>query len=515
MSGITLKDLDISDSETNAATLIKEWTRHPFHSGTTLQKEFVEFIARKAVETTITKVYLDILKENEDTEEQSEIEKEWMSVIYNIKENNNLEQWCRGVVRQCSIYGKSYVYFDIDEFGNIYLSTYIPHWLNHTTKYKQNKEFVSTGVRQLFKSKFYFGSYVAEQRTFNENVLFPILNNNTTTIPNWIFNFDVPETIKKELEFGVYETNYQFLSVKEILNKNRIDFKFNDFEMCDTYTAWQYFKTLDILKTFIDDEPKLNHSMQFGTFDYTTLANKIIGKPLSNQLGDVIARTPNTPENTTSLLDLIQARKKVSEDPFIAKKFMNLRGQNPQIQILQSNFDGNIHFNALDKLYDFLANLSGYTFSFQNQQASRTSAGVETLSKRDFETTRDKINLLQSQLMEFFQRLFGAYFRLKYQSEIVGMKAYEITPKMIDFRIVSSLVNEYLNKDEMNIAKAKANLISQEQAIQNANINLPDTKVEIITKELAKQKQEQDKIEKENKEQGIGLDKNIQQVAGE
>jgi hypothetical protein len=276
-------------------------------------------------------------------------------------------------------------------------------------------------------------------------------------------------------------------------------------------------KTLDIYKTFFDDEPKLDHSMQFGTFDYTTLTNKILGKNLGDELESSIARTPQTDKNRESMLDRFTAIQKLRQDPFLSKKFFNLRGQDPRIEILHTSFDGLKHLNGIDKLYDFCAGLSGYTYSFQNQQASRTNAGVETLNKRDFETTRDKVNLFQNQLMEFFQRVFGSYFRLKYDSELVGLKAYEFTPKFIDFRIISSLINETLNKDEMNIAKVKAGIISKSQAIENANIQLPLGKLESVKKEVEVEDKERQEHENEmnenNNEKGIGVDKNVVQEA--
>lgn len=427
-----------------------------------------DYLAQLAVNSLIS----DIVFEPKDGADP--IIQAFVDNITDIDGANDLIKVIRGLEWQLSRYGEAYAFFD--EFdGKLIIGVAQPNVINQSVRINQQKEFAVVMRRVIFETE--QGSYlwVDECRTKDETKRVVYNSSATSSTPVGIFNVELPKYITYNATYHEENENNKFwnvrhdygvMSARQFLNLDRLYWGRGASTFADGYRAVYLEKLINDYLKFMRDEPNLNFTTRIGNFANQDI-NNLLAQPL---YGDGWGQDG-------------------SKDPVKSKMFTTTNGQE-NVTIQQSTFAGRIYSEYLQHLISLYIRLSGYSFDESQIETYQNEASVNNVNKNVYETTKMKKRLREHDWYEFFGRMLYVY-----ATKVAGLdyeRAKELQKDIknqLNFRLVSNLLNDYLNGDARVIELLNNGLLDREHAVRMVNEDLEEEEIDKIISEGEKREQ--------------------------
>lgn len=434
-------------------------------------------------------------------------DKKLKEIFDNIKKNNDLMQLMKGMERYLSKDGKAYLVFDVFEKGEygyvektIKLMMGVPYeGRNQTVRQFQQKEWVGTVVIQTTSTKQGMRQKVYQCRTFNETqnvVLDSALPRDG--LPLDVFYVKTPDFLIPYMEPHTRVHNYGVLSMKEMLNKNIVDFADeNDIYLTDDYPVSYLREVINSYLVFMKEEQKKNGTKWAGTFgSFADMFQK------SPDIATFAYASKNGGKlNATEVQRLIEQNrqdKSILENDYIMK--LNTGGDTKLVEKMQSTFSMEDMMRGLCSLLEIYFNGAGFDYSVQTMSGATqytSSSEIQTQNRRTTETIKECILLRQEQFTEMINKIIDAY-----EGKVDAHKKYI---DKWDFKIISNIVNEEAYSVEKIVTMLENGLISRELAIEKANKDLNATDLQDLIKQIEKEQAEEEAKELKMMEQNNSM----------
>lgn len=391
----------------------------------------------------------------------------------NLQNNNDLLLIFKSMERFCSKEGSAYIFFDIDENKKISVGVYAPNVANQIVKIDGLVEYAGVGVRVISITKTGTQISVKECRTSNQTQVIPYGGTSTPRkyLPIDTFTITLPDKVNELGTPRVVNHNYGVLSMKQILNKNIIDWEFNESVLPDNASVQHLEPIINDCLNYINDEQELNKTRVFGQF--------------SNQDIEKVAKVPKTMESLiglqkaglvdSTLVDDFYNRIYTPEQKVAnSRLFFNTSGGSNSVDIMKGDLDIEKLTKGLNVLIETYFNGAGMSYSLSSSGNSvKSIQEIQAQQRTTYETIKMTNTLRKQQIEEFIERI---------------MIAYGLEPKLYkgqwNIEIISNILNAQ-DSDIENIIKLKqANLISQEVAVKRANPNMNNDDVENMLLEI-------------------------------
>lgn len=455
-----------------------------------LEIDLPELLARKVVDTTINEVIFRI-KDNED--EQKSIL--WKNFVDELKEYNELERIHKTDTKFKSKYGKSIVGFDLWEghpiiwFGDLneennairingmkqfaILTTRTYATINSGTPILRNKLIITNkNISYMFLGGFGVSPKQANKINKDKQLL---KDKKEGWIPFQWCNLQIPEYIKEQFRVGTFNHDYGVLPAMEMLNKDIIDidsytfdpkFPNRDIFYSDWYPASDIIDLFNGFLQFFAGELVLDHTRIIGTFSQQDI-NNLIGKNKSNQTKDIkeaFSRIKETDSETSAL-----------KQKLILK---SLGGEGSQLEKMQTTLKGLEYTQTLDQIITLFFKISGYSWDTDSSKVYENVSQTMNSSRGVYESTKEKITLFERQWKDFYSKIAFAWFKQQGQPFANLDEARQEFEKMIDFKIVSNVLQQENNNYQRVVELKMNNLISTHKAIKDLNPDLSKKEVE-------------------------------------
>lgn len=464
--------------------------------------ELQELLSRKVVDTTINKI---IFRSKEGCTEL------WNSFIQNILKNNDLERLHKTDTKMKSMFGKTYIGFDIwkkeihiwigdrshsnqalringlDQYGIIVDRTYST--IHGGTPILKNQLVITEkNIAYLF-----LGGFGVQNNKIQEITKDNYKQKKEEVLKSWLpvtwASIMTPKYIVDNFKVGVFNHNYGVLPCVEMLNKDYVDNDSGGVEVWSNRRSDEYFSDWWVAKDlfslyngflrFFGGELLLDHTRVIGTFSQQDM-NELIGQERSKGLANAlnIFNRDNKKEN------------KIAN--WLKKKLIlsSRGGEGNQIEKMQTTLRGLEHVQTLDDLTSYAFKVCGYSWDDKSGAVYENVSQTMNSSKGVYETTKEKITLFERQWIDFYSRCAFAYFKSMGFRFSNLQSAKEEFVKNVDFQIVSNVLQQE-NNDWRKVIELKQNgLISTEKAIKDINPEL--TQLE-ITQEVSKINEEETK----------------------
>lgn len=456
-----------------------------------LSLKLQELLSRKVVDTTINKI---IFRAKEGCSEM------WHFFIKNILDNNNLERLHKTDTKMKSMFGKTYIGFDIwneeihiwmgdnvqsnqavrlnglDQYAVVVTRTYStinggnPILKNQLTITEKNIAYLFLGGFGLDKqsSDLIMGAKLDKAK--KKEII-------RSWIPlNWA-SIATPQYIVDNFKVGVHNHNYGVLPCIEMLNKDYIDNdsggvegnvnKQSDEFFSDWYVAKDLFDLYNSFLQFFNEELFLDHTRVIGTFsqqDMNALTQQSKQSKMTS-IGQIY--NGNKEDNGGAIRNWLKKRL------ILASR----GGEGNQIDKMQTTLRGLEHVQTLDDLTSYAFKVCGYSWDDKSGAVYENVSQTMNSSKGVYETTKEKITLFERQWVDFYSRCAFAFFKSKGfpKSSLNSVKEEFI--KNVDFQIVSNVLQQENNDWRKVIELKQNNLISTEKAIKDINPELTSQEI--------------------------------------
>lgn len=454
-----------------------------------LSMSLQELLSRKVVDTTINKI---IFRPKKNCGER------WTSFIKNIIDNNDLERLHKTDTKMKSMYGKTYIGFDIwngnihiwiadnvannqalrlnglDQYAVMVQRTYST--INGGQPILRNQLVITQkNIGYLFLGGFGLNNNKIEIDKVNNNEL-----EKEKVLKSWIplswAQIMTPAYIIDNFKVGVHDHDYGVLPCVEMLNKDYVDNDSGGVEISnpgsdnffsDWFVAKDLFDLYNGFLRYFGGELCLDHTRIIGTFSQQDM------NELSN---DQRKRGP-----IRSLVDYLANKDENSKTANWLKKKLILSsrgGEGSQLEKMQSTLRGIEHVQTLEDLTSYAFKVCGYSWEGQTGQVYENVSQTMNSSKGVYETTKEKITLFERQWIDFYSRCAFAFFKRAGVPFANLNECKEDFVKHVDFQIVSNVLQQE-NNDWRKVIELKQNdLISTEKAIRDINPELTQEEVQ-------------------------------------
>lgn len=400
----------------------------------------------------------------------------------NLQNNNDLLLIFKSMERFCSLYGSAYIFFDIDENKRIHLGVYVNNVANQIAKIDGLVEYAGVGVRIITITKTGTQISVKECRTANETQVIPYSGTSIPRkyLPIDTFTITLPEKINELGKPRIIKHNYGVLSMKQILNKNIIDWEFNENVLPDNASVKHLEPIINDCLNYINDEQELNKTRVFGQF--------------SNQDIEKVAKTPKTMESLlalqkaglvdSTLVDDFYNRIYTPEQKIASSRlFFNTNGGANAIDIMKGDIDIEKLTNGLNVLIETYFNGAGMSYQLgksSNSASVKSIQEIQAQQRTTYETIKMTNTLRKQQLEEFIERI---------------MIAYGLEPNLYKGRWNIEIISNILNSQDSDIDSIiklyNSKLITQEEATKRANPNMNENDINAMLGELKVEKEKE------------------------
>lgn len=411
---------------------------------------------------------------------------EWKEFAQNITDNNPyLFLKMKGMEKFLSKTGTGYAIFELWN-GKILIDIALPSERNQYTRISQGIGFNAIVERDYLNTKNTPPFRVVESYTTSDVDRLVLTVPGVKQIPIDIFLVNLPPYIQEKYKIGVQRHDYGVLPVKEFLNKNIVDFDFNEINLSDTAPVYSFIpKINEFLFEFVCDEWKLDTTKLIGELSWQDQVVNKTHKPSAAQITKLM--------NTGGIYDepwYKLGTGNLSSTEYIRQKLIvNTQGSNNKIEKMQTTYDGVRHMEALRSMIQLAFQMSGYDFDkADGSQSYANTASVLNVNKNVYQTTRMKKTQREEDWKEFFERMSVVYFnKVKGKTiEEARIEAKNIY-KWIDFEISSNLLNDYMKNDERIIALRTNRLMTLHYAIESLYPNKTEEEINLMVEELQKE----------------------------
>lgn len=465
----------------------------------TISVDFKEQLTRSVVDTTVSSIVLKPKTED--------VPLYWQEFLDDIFENNAMERLVKTDVRYKSLYGKSYVGFDmyVDEYGKSWPILWIApnDARNQALRLNGMKPFavrvrreyaaVSGGQAILMNEVVYtkndasylflggFGSGPVQHINYASAQIsdykYLQVHNNATFPFDWV-SLQTPAYIVQQNKQGTHPHNYGVIPVQEFLNKDVADYTTDNY-LSDWYPAADYIPLVSKYLKYVAWEMNLDHTRIMGLFsvqDMQTMdanAHSIALAPNPNKKLEAVMKN-------YVLKQMMQMGVATGEDAAINQKLIIKApgGQGSVLEKMNSTFDGEKHVKGLQSLISLIYKVCGYSWAVED--ATKTYENIQQTQqtiRSVYETTKEKVELFTRQWKTLLAECAYAYFRVN----DIGLKTLkevrEEFKKYIEFIIVSNIITNQNNDWRRTMELHNNNLISTQKALEA--INPEYTKAEI------------------------------------
>lgn len=486
------------------------WNKKNYNIGAEIESiniDFLEQLSRSVSDTTVSKVVLKPKSE--------EIPNYWLDFLNDINENNSLERLVKTDVRYKSMYGKSYVGFDMylenekywpilwiaendarntclrfngmkpfsvrvkRTYANVAMGS--PILTNEVVYTKNDANYLFLGGFGLGNISLGSSSLINQERA---QELFD--KSQTAAIPfDWVM-LKTPDYILQNHKMGRHEHNYGVIPVQEFLNKDVADYTTDDY-LSDWYPAREYIPLIDAYLKYIAWEMNLDHTRIMGLFSSQDMSKM-------NQTATRIASDPrNFSRNLRTLLERdvmdVLFQQNNGTDALINQKLIVKApgGQGSVLDKMNSTFDGEKHVNGLQKLISLIYKICGYSWAVEDSTSTYENVEQTQQTLRSvFETTKEKVNLFNRQWKGLLADMAYAYFRVNKINMLSNKEVREEFEKYIEFLIVSNIIVNETSDWRRTMELHNNKLISTKKAIETIN---PEWSKAEIEKEIERIKQ--------------------------
>lgn len=431
-----------------------------------------DYVAQLAVNSLIS----DIVFEPKDGADV--IIQEFVDNITDINGANDLIKVIRGMEWQLSRFGAAYAFFDVYD-GKIIIGVAEPNVNNGCLRINQQNEWAVKFMRVIFRSN--SGSYLKALECRQANSTQKIIYNSAVSDKTMfgVFNINVPEYIQNETKQILEPTgddekkqpyiiqhNYGVMSAKEFLNNDRLPWGYSTITFADTYRAMYLERLINLYLNFMRNEPELNFTTRIGQF-----ANQDINNLCAR-------RGMGSGWNNDYYFDPIKSRM-----------FTTTNGDG-NVTIQQSTFPGKIYSDYLQHLISLYIRLSGYSFDESEVETYQNEASVNNVNKNVYETTKMKKRLREHDWYDFFGRMLYVFAtKIKGIDEKRAKELQKDIKNQLNFKLVSNLLNDYLNGDARVIELMNNGLIDREHAVRMVNEDLEEEEIQEIIAEGEKREE--------------------------
>ena len=450
-----------------------------------IEIDFLEQLARSVVDTTVSSVVFKT--------KDADVPVYWLDFLDVILENNNLERLIKTDVRYKSLYGKSYVGFDmyLTEW-NVYLPII---WIaennanNEALRFNGMKPF-AVRVRRTYATLGKGSPILQNEVTYTKNdmtYLFlggfglgNIINptkarsdfqyQRSLTAPSFPWNYvslKTPDYILQNHKQGTHPHNYGVIPVQEFLNKDVADY-IDDSYLSDWYPAEQYIPLVSHYLKYIAWEMNLDHTRVMGMF-----SNQDMRQMNADAFNFARSLNPNKrleeAKQRYFYSEMQQMGAMTGEDEAVRKRLLirAIGSEGSKLEKMNSTFDGEKHVKGLQSLISLIYKICGYSWAVEEtsavyeniQQTQRTLRSV-------YETTKEKVELFTRQWKGFLIDLAYAYFRINTNLYKTMQEVKEEFKKYIDFVIISNIIINQNNDWRKNMELHNNKLISTRRALE-------------------------------------------------
>ncbi|MGL4616934.1 MAG: hypothetical protein ACRCUM_01730 [Mycoplasmoidaceae bacterium] len=444
--------------------------------------DVLEMLARQKINI----MYSDIFLETENPKLKE--------LFDNIKKNNNLKKFLKGMERYLSKDGKAFFVWDIFEEGEygynertVKLMMAVPNNpKNQTLRAFQQKEYAGTCLLQTTTTRNGLRQLVYQCRTPNETQNLPwdtAVPQNGLPLDN--FMISTPAFLNPYMVKHTRVHNYGHPSLREIYNKNAIDFNDqNDYLQPDAYPVMYLRETINSYLVWIKEEQKKNGTKWVGTFESgAEMWQRNHGEASFNYNGV-------NSQLAQSIYEEQNKKRSILEDSYVM--MLATGGLHSNVDKIQSTFDMEKNTRGLGSLLEIFFNGAGFDWSIQSLSGSSQYAStteIQSDNRRTCETIKEAILLRQEQHTEIFNNIIDAWF-----GKIDAYKEFE---GQWDYKIISNIVNEEAYSIEKLSLMLENGLISKKLAIQKANKDLTPSQLKELMEDIEKEQAEQEEKEME------------------
>lgn len=323
---------------------------------------------------------------------------------------------------------------------------------------------------------------VKECRTANETQVIPYSGTSTPRqlLPIDTFTIKIPQKINELSKTQVIKHNYGVLSMKQILNKNIIDWEFNEEVLPDNYSVSYLEPIINECLDYIAQEQDFNHTRVFGSF--------------SNQDIEKLVKTPKTMESLrglqkaglidSTMVDDFYERVYTPEQKLASGRWMfNTHGGDNSIEVMQGNLDIEHLTRGLNSLIETYFNGAGLSYALgsnKDSQAVKSIQEVQAQTRTTYETIKMTNTLRKEQLEEFIERIMIAY----------GLNPQNFKGQW-SFEVISNILNSQESDIDNIIKLYNGGLISQEEAIKRANPHMTNNDIDKMFSEIKNSKEKE------------------------
>lgn len=463
--------------------------------------DFVEQLARSVVDTTISKVVL--------ANKGEFIPPHWIEATKKIVENNDIERLMKTDTRHKSMYGKSYVGFDMYK-GNPILWIAPYDFRNQAIRLNGMEQY-AVRVRREYsaanQAPILTNEVVYTKETMSYLFLggFGVGNINTINQKNsssnleqvkdpHYFPFDwvsikTPDYIMEQHKQGTFPNELGVLPVREMLNKDVADYG-DDHYLSDWYPAKEYIPMIDAYLNFIAWELQLDHTRIMGMFSFQDLEGIKSNASSIAKSNDPASRLQQAMENFI-MGNMGSAFDEGGDLGAIQKKLVvkTIGSEGSALEKMNTTFDGNAHFTALEQLITLIYDICGYSWNSE----SDSSGSYENVSQTQkslrsvYETTKEKNELFTRQWIDLLKDIYFV---------VINQSGFSITKEDIEkefdmyvhFEIVSNIILSQSNDWRKNMELKQSKMLSLERAIK---LTWPELSDEDVKKEAMKIQKEQ------------------------
>ena len=407
-----------------------------------------------------------------------------------------MERLVKTDVRYKSLYGKSYVGFDmyVDEYGKSWPILWIApnDARNQALRLNGMKPFavrvrreyaaVSGGQAILMNEVVYtkndasylflggFGSGPVQHINYASAQIsdykYLQVHNNATFPFDWV-SLQTPTYIVQQNKQGTHPHNYGVIPVQEFLNKDVADY-IDDSYLSDWYPAEQYIPLVSHYLKYIAWEMNLDHTRVMGMF-----SNQDMRQMNADAFNFSKSLNPNKrleeAKQRYFYTEMQQMGAMTGEDEAVRKRLLirAIGSEGSKLEKMNSTFDGEKHVKGLQSLISLIYKICGYSWAVEEtsavyeniQQTQRTLRSV-------YETTKEKVELFTRQWKGFLIDLAYAYFRINTNLYKTMQEVKEEFKKYIDFVIISNIIINQNNDWRKNMELHNNKLISTRRALE-------------------------------------------------
>lgn len=378
-----------------------------------------------------------------------------------LEQHNDFEKilWSTEILN--SIYGKSYVYFDLLSNKIPKIGIYEHNTGNSCLRIDGLTPIFVKGSRVVLSGHNGIQAKTWEYRT--SKTIKRLLQSGASfgdSIPlGEAGSISTPDIVKELLKIGSTDLDFNAMSAMEILNKDIVDFLNNNDDniFSDDYNVKH-------LREYI------NNAYQWGLQELMTNHTRIIGD-FSNQ----------------DLVDMEDGAKSKHNwgqetfgDEFLRKAlFVKTRGNEARVEVQTTNLSLEQQVQGLNKVIELYFQGCGLDSALVlDSTGQKTVAEVQTTYKTTFETIKKTNQLRTKQWTYFVENIMTAY----------GLKPSDFKGKW-KFEIVSEILNDKMNNPETILLLHDNRLMTTKIALSKLYKDFSKQQIEELEKQLLEEKQ--------------------------